>query len=385
VQQARPTAPDVPFLDVGASYRELRDEIDAAVARVLSGGWYILGHEVEAFEREFAAYVGTAHCVAVGNGLEALHLTLRAMGIGRGDEVIVPANTYIATWLAVSHAGARVVPVEPDPRTYNLDPAATARAVTRRTKAILPVHLYGQPADMDPVMDVAARYGLWVLEDAAQAHGARYRGRRAGALGHAAAWSFYPTKNLGAFGDAGAVTTDDPALARRVRMLRSYGTTRKYVADVRGYNSRLDELQAAVLRVKLRRLDAWNARRAQIAAIYRARLAGSDVVLPFVPDWAQPCWHLFVIRTSRRDALRAHLTACGVETLVHYPVPPHLQGAYRRMRLPAGGLPVSEQLHREVVSLPMGPHLSDAQVQQVVDAVRAFSGQRVGAEPAAGR
>ena len=241
----------VPFLDVGATYLELKEELDAAVSRVLSSGWYLLGAEIAAFEEEFAAHVGVKHCIGVGNGLDALHLALRAMNVGSGDEVIVPSNTYIATWLAVSYAGATPVPVEPDLRTYNLDPALIEAAITPRTRAILPVHLYGQPANMDPICEIAQRYGLWVLEDAAQAQGARYRGRHVGGIGHAAGWSFYPAKNLGAFGDAGAVTTNDDGLADRLRELRNYGSKVKYVNEERGFNSRLDEIQAAVLRVKL--------------------------------------------------------------------------------------------------------------------------------------
>jgi dTDP-4-amino-4,6-dideoxygalactose transaminase len=327
---------------------------------------------VAAFEREFASYVGVQYCVAVGNGLDALHLALRAMGIGPGDEVAVPSNTYVATWLAVSHTGARVVPVEPDPRTLNIDVGRLEAALTGRTKAVVPVHLYGQPADMDAIMDLARRRGIWVLEDAAQAHGARYRGRRAGGLGHAAAWSFYPTKNLGAFGDGGAVTTNDPEVARRVAMLRNYGCAQKYVSEYRGYNSRLDELQAAVLRVKLRWLDVWNERRARVAATYCQRLASACVALPSVPEWAEPCWHLFVVRSRRRDALREHLRRYGVETLVHYPVPPHRQGAYRRLRFVGASLTIAEETSREVLSLPMGPHLSAWEVDRVVEAVLAF-------------
>jgi dTDP-4-amino-4,6-dideoxygalactose transaminase len=362
----------VPFLDLRAATDELRAEIDAAVGRVVGSGWYILGAEVEAFERAFAAYVGARHCVGVGNGLDALHLALRARGVGPGDEVIVPSNTYIATWLAASWAGARPVPVEPDPRTYNLDPERLEAAITPRTRAVVPVHLYGQPADMGPILEVARRRGLFVLEDAAQAHGARYRGRRVGALGDAAAWSFYPGKNLGALGDAGAVTTDDDALAARLRELRNYGSRVKYVNERRGVNSRLDEVQAAVLAVKLARLDAWNERRARLAALYAERLAGAAVGLPVVPAWAEPVWHLFVVRSARRDALQAHLREAGVQTLIHYPIAPHRQEAYADLGLGEGALPVAEAIHREVLSLPMGPHVSEAQAARVIEAVRGF-------------
>lgn len=366
------TAPlSVPFLDLAAPYEELRSGIDEAVQRVLSGGWYLLGGELRAFEEEYAAYCGARECIGVGNGLDALHLILRAMDIGPGDEVIVPSNTFIASWLAVSQVGATPVPVEPDPRTYNLDPARIEAAVTARTRAIMAVHLYGQPADMDAIGEVAARHGLRVVEDAAQAQGARCRGRRAGALGDAAAWSFYPGKNLGALGDAGAVTTDDPELAERIRVLRNYGSRVKYVHEVEGVNSRLDEIQAAVLRVKLGRLDEWNARRRAVAAVYDAALADSGAVLPHVPEWAEPVWHLYVVRVPGRDALQRALAEQGIGTLVHYPTPPHLQGAYRSLGMGPGTFPISEEIHREVLSLPMGPHLAVEDARSVADAVRA--------------
>jgi dTDP-4-amino-4,6-dideoxygalactose transaminase len=366
------TAPlSVPFLDLAAPYEELRSGIDEAVQRVLSGGWYLLGGELRAFEEEYAAFCGARECIGVGNGLDALHLILRAMEIGPGDEVIVPSNTFIASWLAVSQTGATPVPVEPDPRTYNLDPARIEAAVTGRTRAIMAVHLYGQPADMDAIGEVAARHGLRVVEDAAQAQGARCRGRRAGALGDAAAWSFYPGKNLGALGDAGAVTTDDPELAERIRVLRNYGSRVKYVHEVEGVNSRLDEIQAAVLRVKLGRLDEWNARRRAVAAVYGEALADSPLVLPHVPEWAEPVWHLYVVRAPRRDELQRALAEQGIGTLVHYPTPPHLQGAYRSLGMGPGTFPISEEIHREVLSLPIGPHLAVEDARFVADAVRA--------------
>jgi dTDP-4-amino-4,6-dideoxygalactose transaminase len=356
----------VPFLDVGATYLELKEELDAAVSRVLSSGWYLLGAEIAAFEEEFATHVGVKHCIGVGNGLDALHLALRAMNVGSGDEVIVPSNTYIATWLAVSYAGATPVPVEPDLRTYNLDPALIEAAITPRTRAILPVHLYGQPANMDPICEIAQRYGLWVLEDSAQAQGARYRGRRVGGVGHAAGWSFYPAKNLGAFGDAGAVTTNDDGLADRLRELRNYGSKVKYVNEERGFNSRLDEIQAAVLRVKLRHLDSWNDRRRRIAAQYLDLLHQTDLVLPWVETWADPVWHLFVVRSQQRDQLMRRLQEAGIGVLIHYPIPPHLQAAYRDLDRPRGSFPVSEMIHQEVLSLPIGPHLDEAQAASVV-------------------
>jgi dTDP-4-amino-4,6-dideoxygalactose transaminase len=361
----------VPFLDLRAAYLELKDELDAAAQRVMGSGWYILGAEVEQFEAEFAAYCGAEHCVGVGSGLEALHLALRAMDIGPGEEVIVPSNTYIATWLAVSHCGATPVPVEPDERTYNTDPALIEAAITPRTKVILPVHLYGQPADLDPILAVARRHGLKVLEDAAQAHGARYKGRRIGAHGDAVAWSFYPGKNLGALGDAGAVTTNNPDLADRLRVLRNYGAREKYVNEVRGFNSRLDPLQAAMLRVKLRHLDAWNVRRKALAAQYLAGLADSGLTLPSVPDWSDPAWHLFVVRHPERDRLQQRLAGGGIGTLVHYPIPPHRQQAYADVGPAAHGLPLASRLSTEVLSLPLSPHLSEDQAARVIDAVKA--------------
>ena len=308
----------VPFLDLRGPYVELRQELDAALARVADSGWYLLARELDAFERAFAAYTGARHCAGLANGLDALHLALRALGVGPGDEVIVPSNTYIATWLGVSQAGATPVPVEPDARTYNLDPAQLDAAVTERTRAILPVHLYGQPADMDPITEVARRHGLHVLDDAAQAHGARYKGRRVGGLADITAWSFYPGKNLGAFGDAGGVTADDDALVDLVRVLRNYGSRVKYVNEVQGYNSRLDELNAAVLAVKLAALDEWNARRARQAALYAEALGDLPIVLPFVPSWAEPAWHLYVVRVRDRQAVQAELARRGVGIMIHY-------------------------------------------------------------------
>lgn len=361
----------IPFLDLKPAYAELKDKIDAAMLRVAASGWYVLGAEVAAFEQEFAAYCGTRHCIGVGNGLEALELVLRAWDIGSGDEVIVPSSTYIATWLAVSAAGARPVPVEPDPRTANLDPERVAAAITPRTKAILPVHLYGQPADMDPLMELAARHGLKVLEDVAQAQGARYKGRRTGALAHAGAFSFFPTKNIGALGDAGAVTTDDDRLADRLRTLRNYGSKVKYVNIEAGVNSRLDELQAAILRAKLPALDAWNDRRRVLAARYLEKLAGVTCVeLPHVPQWADPVWHLFTVRCRDRQRIGAALEAAKIGWLIHYPIPPHLQQAYASMGLKRGDLPLAERIADTIVSLPISPHMPAAHVDVVVDVLR---------------
>ncbi len=367
----------IPFLDVKATYAELREELDQAYHRVMDSGWFILGDEVKRFESELAASCGVEHCIGVANGLDALVLILRGYGIGAGDEVIVPSNTYIATWLAVTEAGATPIPVEPDERTHNLDPARIEAAITARTKAILPVHLYGQPADMDPIMDVARRHDLHVIEDAAQAHGARYQGRAVGGLGGAAGFSLYPGKNLGAFGDAGAITTSDAALAERIRLLRNYGSRVKYDHEVIGGNSRLDELQSAFLRVKLIHLDAWNARRLRIARLYDEGLVGvPGLVLPHVPEWASPVFHLYVVRHADRDALQTHLTACGVGTLIHYPTPPHLSGAYRASFPDPAALPIAARLGAEVLSLPMGPHLGEDAAREVIRAVRSFSSKR---------
>lgn len=362
----------IPFLDLSAPYRELQLEIDAAVARVLASGWFILGPEVEAFEAEWAAYCGAGHAVGLANGLDALILALRALEIGPGDEVIVPSNTYIATWLAVAAVGATPVAVEPDPATHNIDPARIPAAITPRTRALLPVHLYGQPADMDPILEIARAHGLAVIEDAAQAHGARHKGRRIGAHGDVVCWSFYPGKNLGAMGDAGAITTDRADLADRIRVLRNYGSRVKYVNEVAGVNSRLDPLQAAVLRVKLAHLDAWTERRRGIAALYGDGLRDSGLILPHVPDWAAPAWHLYVVRSTRRDALQKHLHDAGVGTLIHYPIPPHRQDAFADHALPSSGLPLAERLAAEVLSLPMGPHLLRENACMVIEACGAL-------------
>jgi len=364
----------VPFLDLKAAYQELRAELDAAYRRVMESGWYILGEEVEAFEREFAAYCGVKHCIGVGNGLDALHLILRGCGIGPGDEVIVPANTFIATWLAVSYAGAVPLPVEPNERTYNIDPQRIEAAITPRTRAIMPVHLYGQPADMDPILQIARQHGLKVIEDAAQAHGACYKGRRAGSLGDAAGFSFYPAKNLGAFGDAGAVVTNDDELADKVRILRNYGSRLKYYNEVKGFNSRLDPLQAAFLRVKLKYLDEWNERRRAVARRYLEELADiPELTLPFVPEWAEPVWHLFVVRHPRRDELQEYLARAGIGMLIHYAVPPHRSGAYAEPGRTDDNWPVTEQIANTVLSLPIGPHLEQQMQQEVISVLKAFA------------
>ena len=359
----------IPFLDLGAAYRELKPEIDAAVSRVLESGWYILGSEVEAFESEWAAYCEAKHAVGLANGLDALTLALRALDIGPGDEVIVPSNTYIATWLAVTGVGATPVPVEPDVATHNIDPARIEAAITSRTRALLPVHLYGQPADMDPILDIASRHGLRVIEDAAQAHGARYKGKRIGAHGDIVCWSFYPGKNLGALGDAGAITTNDSALAERVALLRNYGSRQKYVNKEPGVNSRLDPIQAAVLRVKLRVLDEWTERRRALASDYTLGLAESGLILPHVPDWAEPAWHLYVVRTPDRDRLQGRLSEAGIGTLIHYPIPPHMQKAYAGLGIAPKALPTARQLADDVMSLPMGTNLLMPEVNSIISEV----------------
>ncbi len=366
----------VPFLDYRLTNEPHFPEYLQAVQRVLASGWYVLGKEVESFEREYAEWCGAQHCVGVANGLDALILILTAyqeMGLMRaGDEVIVPANTYIATVLAVSRAGLTPVLVEPDERTYNLDPRRVGQAVTSRTKAILAVHLYGQCADMAPLRAIAAQYGLKVIEDSAQAHGATYGGKRAGALGDASGHSFYPGKNLGAIGDAGAVTTDDAELATVLRALRNYGSHKKYHNLYKGYNSRLDELQAAFLRVKLRRLDAENEHRRLVATRYLGGMRNPCVSLPYVAPLGQPCWHLFVVRCETRDSLQHFLEQRGVQTVIHYPIPPHKQPAYREFQ--ARSIPLTERIHREILSLPISPVLREEEAASVINAINAYRG-----------
>ncbi len=364
----------IPVANPLAQYLAHRAEIDAAVGRVLASGRYILGPEVGALEAEFAAYVGVRFGIGVASGTDALVLALRAAGVGPEDEVITVSHTATATVAAVELAGARPVLVDIEPDYYTLDPARLEEAVGPRTKAIIPVHLYGQPAELGPMLEVARRYGLRVIEDCAQAHGAVYRGRRVGAWGDLGAFSFYPTKNLGAFGDGGMVVTDDPELAERVRLLREYGWAERYVSAVPGFNSRLDELQAAVLRVKLRHLEADNRRRAEIAARYEAGLAGTAVRPPRVRPGATHVYHLYVVRSARREELRAFLARQGVGTAVHYPVPVHLQPAYRGRVRVVGSLAGTERAAREVLSLPMYPELTDGEVEAVIAAVRAFGG-----------
>lgn len=360
----------VDFLDLSRLHESIKDELQQAFQRVMSSSRFIMGPELEAFEEAFAQYCEVPYCSGVGNGLEALHLLLRAYDIGPGDEVLVPSNTFVATWLAVSQCGAKPIPVEPLAATHNLNPQWIESAITPRTKAIIPVHLYGLPADMDPIMAIAQRHHLVVIEDAAQAQGARYKGRRAGSLGHAAATSFYPGKNLGALGDAGATLTSDARIDRRIKILRNYGSEVKYHHLVQGYNSRLDEMQAAFLRVKLERLDDWNHARRALALRYQNGLRDSSLILPQVPEQLESVWHLYVVRSQVREALQSHLAHHGVQSVIHYPIPPHRQEAYPGMA--RHQLPVSEQLSQEVLSLPMSPFLKADELDYVCDVVRAF-------------
>ena len=353
----------IPFLDLRLATEELRPEIGQAIARVLTSGCYILGAEVEAFENEFAAHCGARHCVGVASGLDALTLLLRALGIGAGDEVIVPSNTYIATWLAVSAVGARVVPIEPDVATYNLDPLQVEDAISSRTRAILAVHLYGQAAAMGALGEIARRRGVMLVADAAQAHGVNLGGVPS-------AFSFYPSKNLGALGDGGAVVTDDAALAGRIRALGNYGSRKKHLNEVRGVNSRLDPMQAAVLRVKLQHLDEWNRRRRKIAELYLDQLDGiPDLVLPRVAEGSSAAWHIFAIQHPRRDWLARQLALEEIGTMIHYPVPPHLSEAYRDAGYRRGAFPLAERVAAQELSLPLHPHLTGEQVEEIIGSV----------------
>lgn len=360
----------VPFLDLKSINNNIRGSLVDAFGRVLDSGWYIQGNELEAFESEFAQYCNVKHCVGVGNGLDAIHLLLVAYGIGPGDEVIVPSNTFIATWLAVTRCGATPVAAEPSPISYNIDPQAIVNVITPRTVAIIPVHLYGQPADMGAINQIAVKHGLLVIEDAAQSQGARYHDKPAGSLGNAAATSFYPGKNLGALGDGGAVLTDDGIVADKVRQLGNYGSPVKYHHDSLGYNSRLDELQAAFLRIKLRSLDSNNAHRRDIARRYTDALLQSEIIPPHVPDWIDPVWHLYVVRTKMRDQLQKSLKSSGVITMVHYPIPPHRQKCYAE--LSCGPLPIAESLATEILSLPISPSMTEGEVDYVIDTLKAF-------------
>ena len=357
----------VPFLDVKQSYLSLKAQTDAAIERVLSGGVYIQGKEVELFEDTWASYCDAKFAIGVANGLDAIFLALLALNVGKGDEVIVPANTYIGTWLAVSRTGASIKPVPAHENTYNLNEELLCRAITRKTKAIIPVHLYGQPANLDPILDLARRKNIFVIEDAAQAHGAKYKNSVIGSKSDAVAWSFYPSKNLGAFGDAGAVTTNNEKLANNIRLFGNYGSIKKNQHKVLGYNSRLDPLQAAVLRLKLGFLDEWNLRRQKVAKFYLEELHSHNLILPKVPSWQESVWHIFAIRLKRRDELKKYLAENGVQTMIHYPTPPHEQAAYENISFRREDVELASLISNELLSLPMGPHLSDTGKNKVVD------------------
>ncbi len=363
----------VPFVELKSQFRGIESEIRTAIDEVLESGWFILGKQLSAFEEEFTSYVGAQHAIGVGSGTDAIHLALAALGLGPGDEAITVPNTCVPTVAGISASGARPVLVDITPATFTMDPAQLEAAITERTRAIVPVHLYGHPCDMDPIRSVADAHGIPVIEDCAQAHGAEYRGKRCGTLGRAAAFSFYPSKNLGAYGDGGAVTTSDAEVAQQLRMLHNYGEERRYYHSVKGYNSRLDEVQAAILRIKLKHLDAWNAARRERAAAYQQRLADLPITVPTEAPWARHIYHLFVIRSPQRDALRAHLTQCEIGTQLHYPVPIHMQRAYADLGLPQGSFPEAERACDEVLSLPMYPELPLEAIDRVAEAIAAFN------------
>ncbi|MFB0534201.1 MAG: DegT/DnrJ/EryC1/StrS family aminotransferase [Anaerolineae bacterium] len=367
----------IPVFGLKDQYNAIKGEVNEAVARVLESGWFILGQEVEAFEREFAAYCGLSHGIGVGSGTEALHLALLACGVGEGDEVITVPHTAVATVAATELTGARPVFVDIDPASYTIAPDQLESRITARTRAVIPVHLYGQAADLDPVLDIAQRHGLTVVEDCAQAHGTVYKGRRVGSFGRVACFSFYPTKNLGAYGDGGMVVTDDGALAQKVRLLRQYGWKKRYVSSLKGLNSRLDELQAAILRVKLRHLDEWNEARRARARLYDELLAGSGVATPIEMDYGRHVYHLYVVRCPHRNELRNHLAERGVGTAIHYPVPIHLQEAYRDLGYQRGDFPVTEACADEILSLPMYPDLREDEVREIAELVKEYDEQQV--------
>ena len=363
----------IPFLDLVHFHKPLEAEIIESIQRVVISNRFLLGEETEQFEAEFARYCDTNYCAAVGSGLDALHLILKAYGVGPGDEVIIPSNTFIATALAVNYAGAKPIFIEPYEATYNINISLIEAKITSKTKAIIPVHLYGQPADMDPLLELAARYDLKIIEDAAQAHGALYKGCKTGSLGDAAAFSFYPGKNLGAFGDGGAVCSNDEKLIHTIKMLRNYGSQQKYVHELKGFNSRMDELQAAVLRIKLKFLDTWNEERRNIAEQYSKLLVDSDTTIPVVPGEVLPVWHLYVIRHPKRDALQQHLQKKGIETLIHYPIPIHKQLAYKEYDCLTESLQLTQRLADSILSLPMYPGLKQVEIETVAEAIRSFN------------
>lgn len=372
MEQANKPTP-VPFVDLVTNYNSIADEIGEVTAQVLRSGGYIMGRDLGLFEEEFAAFCEAKYAIGVDSGTSALEVALRAFNIGPGDEVITTANTFIATALAISHTGATPVLVDIDPQTYNMDVAAMEQAITPRTRAIMPVHLYGQPADMDPIMAVADKHGLTVIEDAAQAHGARYKGKRTGSIGHAAGFSFYPAKNLGACGDGGIVVTNDEQAAERLRLLRNYGQPKKYYHDLKGFNRRLDTLQAAILRIKLKHLDTWNSARRQHAALYHELLGDvSGVTIPHIAEYSEPVWHLYVIRIADRDGLQKYLSSHEIATVIHYPIPIHLQVAYQDLEYAKGSFPITEEYANQILSLPMYPEIAPDQVTYVAEMVKRF-------------
>ena len=362
----------IPFVTFLPMEKELSNDIRDAFERVFARSWYIEGTEDEAFEKSFAEYCGTKYCVGAGNGLDALMLALKALGIGEGDEVIVPSNTYIATALAVTYVGATPVFVEPDIRTFNIDPKLIESAITAKTRAIMPVHLYGQACDMNPIMEIAKKHGLKVVEDCAQAHGATYKGQKVGTFGDAAGFSFYPGKNLGALGDAGAVVTNDKDLADKIRALGNYGSDYKYHHIYKGNNSRLDELQAAFLAAKLPHLERMNEERRRIAVMFTEGIKNDKVITPYVPEYAVPVWHIFAVRCKDRDALEKYLNDKGISTNKHYPTPIHMQECYKDLNIPQGTLPVAEEISATELSLPMFYGISDEQAQYIIDAINEF-------------
>jgi dTDP-4-amino-4,6-dideoxygalactose transaminase len=360
----------IKFLDLKRVTKSFEPELSEAVRRVIDSGWYLLGNELKLFEDEFAEYCGTRYCAGVSDGLDALHLVLRAWKIGEGDEVIVPSNTYIATWLAVSMTGAKPIPVEPDIDTYCINPALIENAITEKTKAIIPVHLYGRACEMDKINETAKRYNLKVLEDNAQAQGAIYKGKRTGNLGDAAAISFYPGKNIGALGDAGAITTNDEELYNKIKYLRNYGSEKKYHNIEKGYNNRMDEIQAAILRVKLKKLDKDNRKRRKIAEYYTSNITNKKIILPGAGEGENNVWHQYVIRCDERDRLQKYLYDNGIETMIHYPIPPHKQKAYKEYS--GLSLPISEKIHREVLSLPIDPNMNEGEIKEILEAINKF-------------
>jgi dTDP-4-amino-4,6-dideoxygalactose transaminase len=367
----------VPYLDLKAQYRSIKSEIHAALSRVLESSQFVLGAEVAAFEEEFAKYCGATECVAVNSGTSALHLALLAAGVGAGDEVITVPFTFVASVAAILYAGARPVLVDIDSHSFNINPAAIEVAITPQTKAIMPVHLYGQTADMDPILEIARRHRLVVIEDAAQAHGAKYKSRSAGTLGDIGCFSFYPTKNLGAYGEGGAVTTNNPDYAKKIRMLRDWGQDSKYHHVLRGFNYRMEGLQGAILRVKLRHLERWTEARCSIASKYNKQLASSGITLPGEMPWARHVYHVYSLRTPDRDSFRATLQADGIQTSIHYAIPVHLQPAYAELGYGRGSFPESEAAANEVVALPIYPELTEAQIDLVCDTVRKVAAGRI--------